>query len=941
MEGKASLLTSPDPTVATSTSLVSTARIPLIVTKEPTFDDEDEYEESYEDEEDEFFKLKPLDVPPPSGELQIDMTPQDQNEEFVEGDSNEFSEPDPESLVTGKADVESSSQEDLFASQSDISSPNPVADPSNSSFQWSSEDSTFADSTTSTHSATPGAASDSDLLASLPSYSQEETISTTSSSETPLPKANSEQPAQEDKFADWSSPSSAQAGSNEDFAEFPATHATPSSDDFADFGTADHVGTATANEDLSLDTNPSPDQQHSEGNSLIGEAVKPPVVDEQGTTKRDLPKSESDDPSNDSSDELALNEDLEAASDDTSTPKAPQNDTNAKHDVSSEVLLAAPSQQTLDSVATENVVDDSACGPSNEQGEDNVILAPASDDLSTLQEDEHNGQLDASPKSDMEHIKSEGIATEPSDSFASSTSPEDSDFAEFGAHQSSDANFANFDEESPQSPDESDFAVGGPSIKTTEEDGGSKDDGFADWADSGNANDNDDAFADFGDFGDSSAADGFDAFPEASAASPSVPIPSSQPVNTSATTSSVFPEKPEEVRDMVGKTLTFLNSMGLDLISSGKSLGTVSSLEEMAGELTQVKWQAKDAKRAPKPAFQGTFFESQFLAAIGKQPLPTAAPGLTAFVKRTPGRKTADNSVLAFTAAPAISAQDSASLAAALGLKPSVVAPPSVAQNISLQPSTPQAHHMATGALLSPTGLSPTGVEASSVAASLGPIDIPLAPMDLSMFGSASSQSTSTVESKVIQEDWMSAFMGPAKPKEPSQLPVDLKGEAAPKTPLFDMGPIPSSSASLTPEQSSQQSSTSTVGSSFQSRFFRSPSKGDARQASSTVIFGTSTGTSSGSSSNPPSTTPSPLSTIVHPPSMENPLVYPPSLAEVVSRSSSPALSQMGLTGSQLGTWTPVEFDEGDEIGPLVHDLMKTMPNLNYMHLTSIVAPRR
>jgi hypothetical protein len=462
----------------------------------------------------------------------------------------------------------------------------------------------------------------------------------------------------------------------------------------------------------------------------------------------------------------------------------------------------------------------------------------------------------------------------------------------------------------------------------------STDDGFDDWADSTTTiNGQDDGFADFDSFGSTGNDTGFDfgAFPDqvppTASSAPQTQVTSSkstisavglgnQPsTSINSDKSALLRGSPEEIRYKVQAILQDMNTLGLDLSNPNQSSEPVSTLESLAGEaIMKYKWESKDSKRAPKPAFRGTTFETNFLAAIGKQPLPTVSPGLFALAKRPGSAKKTDSTSVVYATpvsnAP-LSAHESASLNALLGIQtaaPSTPGNPSINTRASVASDSP---------LLSP---SITGVEAtaenhfSSRTGSIAPIEIPLTPMDLSMFGPAptssmKSQSASDSKSKtsIIEEDssWMNAFSSTSLKTEPTKV-----------TPI----PAPTTA---------------------DSRFFRSASNQNTSSATmaaqapmvAEVSLTPSTSNEGLGSHNIGIFGPKAAETAAPPGS-----IY--TVGNVGTSSSSLSLSgSVAVSSSSFVSSDVVEFEDGDVVGPVVWELLKSMPSLSWMNSVSILAP--
>lgn len=421
------------------------------------------------------------------------------------------------------------------------------------------------------------------------------------------------------------------------------------------------------------------------------------------------------------------------------------------------------------------------------------------------------------------------------------------------------------------------------------------DDDFGDWAENndggdwGNGSSNDDdAFADFGDFNagaqNGGAEDDFGDFPETPAApTPTAahqcalstdytPATTSMPAQHTETLSSgrtsILRGSPSEVIGKISSLLAPMNNRGLKLSENAiKSLEHGTSLESMAAAVSDYQWQAKDSKRAPKPVFRGTIFESQFLSAIGKQPLPTADLGLAAFIKRTPSVKGSPGSsssnspsAIPFAFAPSqpLSASDSASLSAALGLTP----------------MTPTQHTSTTTSNVSDTGglLSPTPLEAASPPATLpmGSINIPLAPMDLSMFGPAP-VALQTPEPVKEDSSWMNAFMGPSNP-DTSKTTTESSNPSS----LF-----PGAAPIVSPDPIKATSATSSIPLSL----FGQPAKEKAPASAS--------------------------------------LASPLTISDTIAMAP------------------PMDVEENDTVGKAVYQLLKAMPDLAFMHESTVLTTSR
>lgn len=300
-------------------------------------------------------------------------------------------------------------------------------------------------------------------------------------------------------------------------------------------------------------------------------------------------------------------------------------------------------------------------------------------------------------------------------------------------------------------------------------DSGGADD-FADWTTSGKDADewgtgdaDDDDFADFGDF--QTGAE--DPFPSSDASDPppSAPTPvkpAEAPKAAESATVGLLRGSKTAVIAKIAALLSPLNSAHLD-ISTSQHQETGSSLESLASGAQKSSWQAKDSKRSPKPLFRGTFFETNFLAALGKQPLPSPDQDLSSFIKRTPTFSKRSDSTSGLPAVP-------------FALTPS--------QSQTFNPS----------ALSDSTGLapeiSPLKTDDKSLAAA------PPASFDLSLFGAAPT-TASPVTAIKDAGDWMSSFMTPSStptPTSTSTVPI-----ASTSIEVTISAPLPSL-PSLTPQ---------------------------------------------------------------------------------------------------------------------------------------------
>lgn len=307
-------------------------------------------------------------------------------------------------------------------------------------------------------------------------------------------------------------------------------------------------------------------------------------------------------------------------------------------------------------------------------------------------------------------------------------------------------------------------------------------DDFADWSTAdngdewGNGDANDDDFADFGDFPSTENSNSSNVAPPSQSHTSST---SSSIAESSKTIASSHPSllrgTKDEILDKIGSLLMPLNTAHLNF--SSPSLQQIDSppLESMASPTQNAVWQPKDSKRSPKPVFRGTFFETNFLAALGKQPLPTVDQGLASFIKKTP----------------------SSTLSRRRDSSPSNTVPFSLNPSHSL-PLSPSTSFPSTSSL-TPTPLEVKASPENSSVASLAPS----ASFDLSFFGPAPTP-TQVATPPAIQDssNWLSSLMSPSTPApEASILPVQLPLQENTSKALQDDSYVPTTNIATTFEQ--------------------------------------------------------------------------------------------------------------------------------------------
>lgn len=292
--------------------------------------------------------------------------------------------------------------------------------------------------------------------------------------------------------------------------------------------------------------------------------------------------------------------------------------------------------------------------------------------------------------------------------------------------------------------------------------GAKTNDDFGDWATGENGDDdwatgdaNDDDFADFGDFESAEHSSAAEA-PATSSAFPTEPKSQITPSSATSGSQSLLRGQTSEVLAKISALLAPLNTAKLN-IGSATIQPAASSLQSIASSSSGVSWQSKDTKRCPKPPFRGTFFESNFLSALGKQPLPTPDQGLASFIKRTPNAARRSDATtgavpIPFQIAPTqLSPKASASLSEALGLTPQVALPASLHK-----PATEE---------ITPVAAAPTS-------------------FDLSLFGPAPVSSPQPAVSAVKENsNWLSSLMTltPSTPATPT-IPTFISATPEPTT---------------------------------------------------------------------------------------------------------------------------------------------------------------
>ena len=420
--------------------------------------------------------------------------------------------------------------------------------------------------------------------------------------------------------------------------------------------------------------------------------------------------------------------------------------------------------------------------PSNQTSNDSADSKPDEDlfESSTSQSDDKepsSSQFNISDSTDQ--LESPPVSNHTTDDWADSKPDEDlfeSSTSQSNHKESEDLFISSaIDDHQPQRAEEDSWAA---HESTDQIDSGGADD-FADWttgdkdADewvTGDANDDD--FADFGDF-QTPSEDPFpssnDADPAPSAPTPVKPAEASK--ITESTSIGILRGSKTEVTSKIAALLAPLNSARLDLsvpLSQEKGL----SLESMAAAALNSSWQAKDSKRAPKPLFRGTFFETNFLAALGKQPLPSPDQDLSSFIKRTPtfAKRSLDSSA-SLSAVP-------------FALSPSqtqLPKPTSSSDSISFS-----------------SDVAPLKTDDKSLAAA------PSAAFDLSLFGPAPTTTSSPAPATIKDEgNWMSSFMTPSSTPTPASM-APVASTAIEVTITSPLAPLP-----IETQQDSVKSTTS------------------------------------------------------------------------------------------------------------------------------------
>jgi len=982
---------------ASSTS--ATSKIPRIVTKEPTFDDEEDEEEAYEDDdEDDFFKLKPLDVPVPRGEIQVSMSYQPDTDEdsdappmdnhatshtssghdvSIHPQSTQTAELPPKSSTPSSTSSNGDSSPEISLEQHEAHFTQEKADLEEHKPESSHDDvETPPQSSTPSHtnafipSGTPHVGSIAFLGESSSDIDQDighagfATWTSSQSSSDPHKQG-------EDEFAGWVTSTSNSSAHDvnafpDESGSAPPHHTSPAGvdDGFAAFDapTLSHPDSASST--------PTP-QQHLDSKTPH---IHTPASEE-GHHEASTPENEHPQqllhPEASTDVTLTPNPDSPSATDSTSATKEEQDADTMLHE------KAERPDASQDSVTEPTHVEQDHPSDSFDESPSDIPTSASHSSSDTLTQDfeTQQGKEDEVKTSKQDSLPRATTAT-PVSSTPSELPPPGSDDSKEVEE------FESRDQKPPQQP-----------IATNTTGFDQDDEGFAEWSNS-NANDGDmDAFADF-DAQDQGSNDDFD-FPDtqptnseaveledkpatSSVPASHVPIPhphassthesdqqhpTTVPPSTSTPSAvavpqgkpSVFEGSPSVVSERIGSILHPLNLMGLDLKQEYEDyLSSIPTLEAVAGAaVLEQKWEAKDSKRAPKPAFRGTHFESEFLSAIGKQPLPTLTPGLERFVRRDAKSRHqqlqgVSPSHIMMVPSQTLSAKESASISAALGLTPAVAShsttayePPATASIVA--PSTPSGTSKQTSGshLITPTQFDAVSAEARSANHPASPIDVPLAPVDLSMFGPSPPTSATTPSSTsptIVQDgsSWMNAFMTPT-----------------PKSSATPSSSSDSTVVQVPPSSKKVESQTTSHSASDISRFFLTPSKPETPSStptlSTTMIASpvplpvvTSTSSTHSTSSSDISTPTNLLEASFTPTKPLSVGLF----ADPLNRSGSPQFgrssSRHSLTESS-GTATPpvVEFEEGDEIGPVVHLLLKAMPNLDFMHHSNVVIPRR